>query len=385
MSAGKSFKSLTAVEPPSADVAHLEEQLSKLWRSAAEDPETEHPVVRACVLTLLVFVEDEPTGHETLQLVSKIIAQNPCRAIIAVAEPDARPEGLSAWISAQCHLPTPDAKQVCCEQICVRARGNAVEGLDSVVLPLTVPELPVYLWWKTTGFSPPKFMDQILRVTDRMVVDSARFHEPIPDLHNLAGQVQRFKGAEKIAFSDLNWARLTPCRELIAQCFDSAEANPCLQELAEVKLEWQQGKNANGGRLAQALLLTGWLASRLGWKPSSRIAKNENQTRTLEFDREGKRIRVECVTQPGAGERSTPISVTLKTGTNSPSQFSVIVSEERGTMHTRAELPGRPPIERAVHLISMEEVELLNEELKFPGRDRVYEEALGVIASMVEL
>ena len=366
-------------------MAHLEEQLSQLWRSAAEDPETEHPVVRACVLTLLVFVEDEPTGHETLQLISKIIAQNPCRAIIAIAEPNARPEGLSAWISAQCHLPAPDAKQVCCEQICVRARGNAVEGLDSVVLPLTVPELPVYLWWRTKGFTPPRFMGQILRVTDHIVVDSARFHDPISDLRNIAGQVQRFKGAEKVAFSDLNWARLTPCRELIAQFFDSAEANLCLQDLVEVKLEWQQGKNANGGRLAQALLLTGWLAGRLGWKPSSRIAKDENQTRSLEFDREGKLIRVECITQPGAGEQSTPISVTLKTGTNPPSQFSVIVSEEKRTVQTRAELPGRPPIERAVRLISMDEVELLNEELKFPGRDKIYEEALAVIASMVEL
>jgi hypothetical protein len=33
----------------------------------------------------------------------------------------------------------------------------------------------------------------------------------------------------------------------------------------------------------------------------------------------------------------------------------------------------------------MGEVELVNEELKFPDRDRVYEEALNLIAQMVEL
>ena len=60
-------------------------------------------------------------------------------------------------------------------------------------------------------------------------------------------------------------------------------------------------------------------------------------------------------------------------------------SREEGIVRTRAEMPGRRPLERTARLVVMGEVELVNEELKFPDRDRVYEEALSLIAQMVEL
>jgi glucose-6-phosphate dehydrogenase assembly protein OpcA len=381
----KKFKSLTAGELQPANVATLEVELSELWRAAAEDPGTDQPVMRASVLTLLAFVESEDEGRETFNLISRVIAQNPCRAILMVSEPRERPEGLSAWISAQCHLPASGARQVCCEQIYVRARGEAVKGLDNVVLPLIVPELPVYLWWRAGRFAPPSFLDQVLRVTNRVLVDSGRFEEPEVDLATLARQMERFRNADGMAFSDLNWARLTPCRELIAQNFDSDEASSCLQDLAEVTLEWQQEAGAEGSRTAQALLLTAWLASRLGWRPAARLTPSANPSRVLEFQRRDKPVRVEWVVHREAGKPSTPFQVKLKTGSAPPANFSVTESREEGIVRTRTEVPGRGPLERTARLVVMGEVELVNEELKFPDRDRVYEEALNLIAQMVEL
>jgi len=381
----KKFKSLTAGELQPANVAALEDELSELWRAAAEDPGTEHPVMRASVLTLVAFVESEDEGRETFNLISRVIAQNPCRAILMVAEPREHPEGLSAWISAQCHLPPSGARQVCCEQIYVRARGEAVKGLDNVVLPLIVPELPVYLWWRAGRFVPPSFLDHVLRVTNRVLVDSGRFEEPEVDLATLARQVERFRNADGMAFSDLNWARLTPCRELIAQNFDSDEARSCLQDLAEVTLEWHEEAGAEGSRTAQALLLTAWLASRLGWRPAARITPNADPSRVLEFKQGDKPVRVEWVVHREAGKPSTPFQVNLKTGSEPAANFSVTESAEEGIVRTRTEVPGRGPLERTARLVVMGEVELVNEELKFPERDRVYEEALNLIAQMVEL
>lgn len=385
MPVSKKFKSLTAGELQPANVGTLEDELSELWRAAAEDPETEHPVMRASVLTLVAFVESEDDGRETFNLVSRVIAQNPCRAILMVAEPKERPEGLSAWISAQCHLPASGARQVCCEQVYVRARGEAVKGLDNVVLPLIVPELPVYLWWRAGRFVPPSFLDQVLRITNRVLVDSGRFDEPEVDLATLARQMERFRNADGMAFSDLNWARLTPCRELIAQNFDSAEARSCLHDLAEVKLEWHQKAGAEGSRTAQALLLTAWLASRLGWQPAARITPSANPSRVLEFQRGDKPVRVEWMVHQEVGKPSTPFQVNLKTGSAPAANFSVTESEEEGIVRTRTEVPGRGPLERTARLVVMGDVELVNEELKFPERDRVYEETLKLIARMVEL
>jgi glucose-6-phosphate dehydrogenase assembly protein OpcA len=381
----KKFKSLTAGELQPANVATLEGELSDLWRAAAEDPGTEHPVMRASVLTLLAFVESEDEGRETFNLISHVIAQNPCRAILMVAEPREHPEGLSAWISAQCHLPPSGARQVCCEQIYIRARGEAVSGLDNVVLPLIVPELPVYLWWRAGRFVPPSFLDQVLRVTNRVLVDSGRFEEPELDLATLARLVERFHTTDGMAFSDLNWARLTPCRELIAQNFDSEEARSCLQDLSEVSFEWQVCTGDTGSRTAHALLLTAWLASRLGWQPEGRIVPNGGQSRLVEFRRRGQPVRVEWMVRQEKGRPSTPFKVSLKTRSVPPAIFSVTESMEEGIVRTNVEMPGRAPLERTARMVVMGEVELVNEELKFPERDKVYEEVLGLIARMVEL
>lgn len=385
MPVSKKFKSLTAGELQPANVGALEAELSELWRAAAEDPGTEHPVMRASVLTLLAFVENEDDGRDTFNLISRVIAQNPCRAILMAAEPKERPEGLSAWISAQCHLPPSGARQVCCEQIYVRARGEAVKGLDNVVLPLIVPDLPVYLWWRAGSFVPPSFLDQVLRVTKRVLVDSGRFEEPEVDLATLARQMDRFRDADGMAFSDLNWARLTPCRELIAQNFDSDETRSCLEGLAEVTLEWYQEASAAGSRTAQALLLTAWLASRLGWRPAARIKPSANPSRVLEFKRGDKPVRVEWTVHREAGKPSTPFQVNLRTSSKPPATFSVTESAEEGIVRTRAETRGRVPLERTSRLVVMGDVELVNEELKFPERDRVYEETLKLIVEMIEL
>ncbi len=379
------FKSLTAGELQPANVATLEEELSALWRSAAEDRGTEQPVMRASVLNLIAFVESEQEGRETVDLISHVIAQNPCRAILLLAEPNEHPEGVKAWISAQCHLPSSGARQVCCEQIYVRARGGAVNGLDKMVLPLIIPELPVYFWWRAGRFAPPSFLDQLLRSTTRVLVDSGRFAEPEIDLATLARLVERSHATSGIAFSDLNWARLTPCRELIAQNFDSDEAASCLQDLSEVSFEWPASVNERGSHAAHVLLLTAWLASRLGWRPVTQLTSGAGGSRVVEFQRGDSPVRVEWVVRHERSQLSTPLKVILKTRSHPPATFSVTESTQEGIAHTRAEIPGRAPLERTTRVVAMGEVELVNEELKFPARDKIYEEILSLVAQMVKL
>jgi protein-arginine kinase activator protein McsA len=50
---------------------------------------------------------------------------------------------------------------------------------------------------------------------------------------------------------------------------------------------------------------------------------------------------------------------------------------------TSAEVPGSLPIGRSVRLEVLNEVEILNEELKLGVRDRNYEEALSVVARII--
>ncbi len=366
-------------EPRAASVANLEAELSALWRSAPEEPSTGEAVTRSCALTLLVYVESEAEGREVNDLIGAVTAQNPCRVIILIGEPLGSPAGLDATISAHCHLPQPGAKQVCCEQITLHARGNSVENIDNVTLPLIVSGLPAHLWWRAGRFAPPAHFEQILRVADHVIVDSARFPNPEADLRMLAARFET--GVETLKITDLNWARITPWRELVAQCFDHPGRRPYLDRLTEVRIAYEAESPRVLTQRAQAMLLAGWLASRLKWEFRERRAEGSAD---LFIFRDGQReIRVERAARQfdGAG-CGVCFTLELRADGTAPASFTFSRGADGAVVQTRAEVPGSGPVGRTVRLEVMNEVAILNEELKFAGRDHVYEEAVQMAARM---
>jgi len=368
-------------EPRPANVADLEAELSALWRSAAEDPAAENFVTRACTSTLLITVESEEAASEVNNLVAEVTRQNPCRAIIMMLEPDASPSGLEAWVSAHCHLPVAGEKQVCSEQITLRARSEAVQGLASVVLPLTVTGLPIFLWWRAGDFSPPAYFDQILRVTQHVIVDTARFSPSGTHLQDLAAWVNNFSG--RIQLTDLNWSRITPWRQLIAQCFDSPERRPYLDRLSEVRIEYEQDSARLVTQRAQGLLLAGWLASRLGWEFLMSERREESQPRVFYFRSAAGLVKVERNLKRVDNACGVCFTIELRSEGPPGARFSFSRGPDGKVVKTSAEVPGSLPMGTSVRLEVLDEAELLNEELKLGVRDRLYEEALSVVARMI--
>ena len=88
----------------------------------------------------------------------------------------------------------------------------------------------------------PAYFDQILRVTQHVIVDSARFAATGADLRALAAWLEKYSG--RIRLSDLNWARATPWREVMAQCFDSPDRRPYLGRIRELRIEYEMESKA---------------------------------------------------------------------------------------------------------------------------------------------
>ncbi|MGA2073799.1 MAG: glucose-6-phosphate dehydrogenase assembly protein OpcA [Terriglobia bacterium] len=363
------------------DVSNLEAELSALWRTAAEDPTAESAVTRACTLTLLIYVESDEAAYEVTNLVAEVTRQNPCRAIIMTLEPHAASSGLEAWVSAHCHLPVAGEKQVCSEQITIRARGEAGRGLPSVVLPLTVSGLPIFLWWRAAGFSPPVYFDDILRVTQHVIVDSARFSPGTTHLQDLAAWLHKVAG--KIQLTDLNWNRITPWRQLIAQGFDSPERRPYLDRLTRVRIEYEQDSARLVTQRAQGLLLSAWLASRLGWHLLRCERKDASQPRTFYFKSANGTVVVERSFRRVDNPCGVCFTIELIAEGASAARFSFSRGPDGKVVKTSAEVPGLAPIGRSVRLEVLDEAEILNEELKLGVRDRLYEEALSMVARMI--
>jgi len=377
-------------EPREANVAALSAELDALWRSASGESAGHVSVTRACALTLLIFTESEDAASEVSKLLGPLTLQNPCRALILVVRPEDKPAGVSGWISAVCQLPAPGEKQVCCEHVTIVARGARVQDLDKVVVPLMVSGLPVGLWWRAGRATRLEQFEKILRYVDRVYVDSEWFPDPEAGLPALAEVIRKSSG--RAAITDLNWARLTPWRELAAECFDSPDTRPYLIRINEVRIEYRQGGCSRNHCLGQGLLLVAWLAGRLSWKSegpwpgqASRTGTEEGPSRAFRFQGPPGEIRVQLVPQTGGPACSAGfLSVELTAAGNPAASFSLTCGGDSKSVVSQTALPGHPPVEHTSCLEVFDEIGLLNEELKFSSRDRIYEEALAMIASMTQ-
>ena len=375
---GSTLQEFALGEPRPANVAEIEAGLSAMWRSAAETVGAESAVTRASALTLLVYVDSQEAGREVSNLIAEVTRQNPCRAVVMVMDPKRSPPGLMATVSAHCHMPVEGEKQICSEQITLHARGETGPELVSVVLPLTVSGLPIYLWWRAEHFTMPAYFDQILRMTQHVIVDSARFVATRSDLTALAAWSKKYSG--RIRLSDLNWARATPWREVMAQCFDSPDRRPYLQRIREVRIEYEMESARLSTQRAQSLLLTAWLATRLGWDFHYAEAQGQSMPRALFFKSSGGEIKVErALRKVEGGGSGVCFSFTIEAD---GARFSFSRGTDGKVVQTLAEVPGVPPIGRTVRIEVGDEVEILNDELMLSGRDHVYEEALALVARM---
>lgn len=365
-------------EPRTANVGEIEAGLAAMWRSAAETSGGKSTVTRASALTLLVCVDLENEAREVSNMLAEVTRQNPCRSVVMVMDPQGAPPSLMASVSAHCHMSAEGEKQICSEQITLQARGETGPELISVVLPLTVSALPIYLWWRTESFEMPAYFDQILRVTQHVIVDSARFAATGPDLRSLAGWLARYSG--RIRVSDLNWARATPWREVMAQCFDSPDRRPYLSRIQELRIEYEMESTRLTAQRAQSLLLTAWLATRLGWSFERVESRGENMPRAFFFRSGDREIKVERILRKvEGGGCGVCFSFDIHA---EDAHFSFSRGVDGKVVQTLAEVEGQAPIGRAVRIEAGDEIEILNDELMLSGRDHVYEEALALVARM---
>ncbi|MGO8816414.1 MAG: glucose-6-phosphate dehydrogenase assembly protein OpcA [Terriglobia bacterium] len=375
---GGTLQEFALGDPRPANVAEIEAGLSAMWRTAAETSGSKSAVTRASALTLLIYADCQESAREISNLIAEVTLQNPCRAVLMVVDPKGSPPGVMASVSAHCHLGPEGEKQICSEQITLNARGETGPELTSVVLPLTVSALPIYLWWRAGDFAVPGYFEQILRVTSHLIVDSARFAATRSDLSALAAWSEKHSG--RIRLSDLNWARATPWRELVAQCFDSLDRRPYLERIQEVRIEYEMESARLQTQRAQSLLLTAWLATRLKWQFRRSELRGENMPRTLLFQSAAGEVKVErTLRKVEGGGSGVCFSLEIKAD---GARFSFSRGQDGKVVQTLAEVPGQASISRTVRIEVGDEIEILNEELMLSGRDRVYEEAMALMARM---
>ena len=252
----------------------------------ADVGDDEHPHPRNCVMTLIGIApteSDERLATRTTQLIS---AEHPAQAIVIREEAPIRGRHLDAWITTEPQPPQGGCPSEC-EIITLHVRGGAADHLAALVDPLLVSGVPTYLWWLGTPPFGKKELLDALRVCDGLVVDSARFAEPFNSFRGLSRLLK--VAHHHLGLADLQWSRLRPWRETIAQFFTPTDRRGFLSGIAEVGVDY--AGEGRGNRIA-ATLMTGWMAAALGWKLQRAVAGGGGVV-VAHFDAGGRSVEVD--------------------------------------------------------------------------------------------
>jgi hypothetical protein len=211
--------------------------LAQLRGEAAVD----HPSMRTSVMTHLAWVPEQ-WADQARGALSGMAERHPSRTILLFPNADAGGDRINAAVSLESfEVPGVD-RRIVSEVIELELLGKRAKAPASIVEPLLISDLPVFLRWRGQPPWGAPELDQLVGVVDRLIVDSTEWDD-LP--HAYVKLIDLF---ERTAVSDIAWARTSRWRSLLASLW------PDIADVRRLKVR---------GTHAQALLLCGWLRSRL--------------------------------------------------------------------------------------------------------------------------
>jgi opcA family protein len=207
------------------------------------------------VLTLIIDT-DTAGLEDALAAAHGASRDHPCR-IIAVVRPDSEEGAVVGPRSRDGHVPSDlpghlDAEirvghdAGAGETLVLRPWGEAAEHVDTLVVPLLLPDVPVVTWWPTAPPDRPS-TDPLGKLASTRITNTPALPDPVAALKELAPSFTR-------GDIDLAWTRITLWRAMVASTLD-----PVLREGAARGIV-VAGEPGN----ASIALMIRWLALRTG-------------------------------------------------------------------------------------------------------------------------
>ncbi len=391
-------------KPVGVDARAVERELTNLWAAASQGGDSGLAVIRFCLMNLIAYAPNESKVGIMTETVASLAAYYPSRTIMLLNQQGEGDDTIETSLAAHCRLPVGGGRPICGEQINITAKGpNAAADLPGTVIPLLVSDLPVVLWWPnwpqgalTEDYKIQQYpFGSLLASADELIVDSIAFPKPVKDMARLAQLRERDNPA--VAINDLNWIRLTSWRQLTAQIFDALYLRPFLNGLTSVEVRYKRGKDVANPN--QALLLVGWLASRMNWQAPAEMETGDGVCSMTISSGDDRPIAVDILN--GRGDGVWPgdvIDITLHGEFDGHKGIFSLARKYFGEdnrrdwegglppiaehISTSIEVDGQNKIERTVHLGARANDELLVEALGNLGHDPLYEAALRIAVGL---
>ncbi|GAB4217110.1 MAG: hypothetical protein OHK0012_20770 [Synechococcales cyanobacterium] len=360
--------------PKDVSISEIQEELTKLWTSKSE-----LAAARASSFTLIVYEALDDRVLLPSPTVESIATQNPCRVIDLRERKSSSEDSVAAQVAAYCPIQRDKTSLVCCEYITLQAPESAFVRMCNTVESLLIQDLPTFLWWQGDLDLNSHLFQTLVRLSNRIIVDSSGFVNPEEDLQ----EMDQLTGEGKYC-GDLNWRRLAAWQELAAQAFDPVERRLALSQLEQIAIDYKVGNPC------QAFMYLGWLASRLGWDPLTRQQTIEHDYPVDRFtfrDQEGRVVSAELGAVPLYADDVVPgglIGIRLLAPASQINPATVICSESTGCMRMEAKGVAQQSVTHQVSPADDQGLDiLLGHQLQRIQRDTLYEETLIVVKKLI--
>ena len=190
------------------------------------------------VLTLIIVADDLDGAERGIKAANGASREHPCRIIAVVAGSGDRP----ATIDAQIRVGGDAGLS---EVVILQPSGEPAGAIDTLVMPLLLPDAPIVVWW--TGQPPAEpSKDPLGAMAQRRITDVTACADPLATLRSLAPGYAP-------GDTDLAWARVTLWRGLLAATLDEPPHEP----ITGVRV-------VGADRRPSVYILAAWLAESLG-------------------------------------------------------------------------------------------------------------------------
>jgi hypothetical protein len=214
--------------------------------------------VPARVLNMIAFVDRAWTG-EIANRLRGVGRYHASRMLVLAYEP--KRESLDARVTIAWDAPAARGEMALLRETVVVELGDRhLDDLLTIADPLVISDLPTLLW------SPHGHHDVVavlLELAQAVLLDSVEETDPHEALERAAAL------SADAYVVDLAWLRSTPWRERVATSFDRPARRRELRTITSVTVRHHPASTA------AALLLAGWLSSRLGWQPGPLLAHGD--------------------------------------------------------------------------------------------------------------
>jgi glucose-6-phosphate dehydrogenase assembly protein OpcA len=249
------------IEVTPVDPGDIEGSLDNLWEQNKGENR-----FRACLFNLIIYSSSSTRLPYLSLLAEHIIEKFPSR-VLMIKEGDSPSDQIKSSVANL--KEKVETSSIFCDYIEFEVGKGAHKSIPFMVLPHLVADHPIYLLWDDDPLLKDPVSFALENTADRTIFDS----NVTTDLKNFAETLIDLQGQVECSIADLNWARITPFKDLLTTIFTDQVHFRVIDALKDLHIYYNKDQGNQGGYY-RALYLQAYLASMMNFKYVSTLKSN---------------------------------------------------------------------------------------------------------------